>query len=105
MRVSLYLMPVAALLLGSPAAAAPHTRVIVVDKMKFGPAPATVRPGDIIVWDNRDVFRHNATARNGSFAVDLPPGSKGRTVVRRTGAVAYNCTFHPGMTGILKVAK
>lgn len=104
MRASLLL--VLALLPALPAAAAaPRTHVVVIDKMKFGPALATVRPGDIILWDNRDIFRHNATATNGSFAVDLPPRSKGRTVVRGIGAVAYRCTFHPGMTGVLDVTK
>src|SRR5687768_17285731 len=97
------LMPVAALLLtASPAAAAPRNHVVVIDTMKFGPVPAAVRPGDRIIWVNRDIFRHTATARNGSFAVDLPPKKKATMVVRAAGSFAFFCKYHPGMTGVLK---
>ena len=59
----------AVLLLMSPAtAAAPRTHVVVIDKMKFGPVPASLRPGDTIIWVNKDMFRHTATARNGTSA-------------------------------------
>jgi len=60
-----------------PAAAAPRTYTVVVDKMKFGPLPQQVRKGDVIIWDNRDMFRHSATAK-GKFDIDLPPGKKVR---------------------------
>lgn len=99
-------MPVAALLfIAPPASAAPHTHVVIIDKMKFGAVPATVRRGDRITWVNRDIFRHTATARNGSFAVDLPPKKKATMVVRSAGSFAFFCKYHPGMTGVLKVAR
>lgn len=93
------------LLLNSPAiaAAAPRTHVVVIDKMKFGAVPAAVRPGDTILWVNKDMFRHTATARNGSFNVDLPPNSRGKTVIRAKGALPFYCKYHPAMTGTLKV--
>lgn len=96
---------VLALALSSPAplAAAPHTYVIMIDKMKFGPVPTNVRAGDVILWVNRDMFRHTATARNGGFNVDLQPGAQARTVVRRPGSIAFYCKYHPGMTGLLRV--
>ena len=94
----------AVLLLSSPAlAAAPRTHVVVIGQMKFGQAPAGVRPGDTILWINRDIFRHTATARNGSFNVDLPPNARARTVVRAKGAIPFYCKYHPGMTGTLRV--
>src|SRR3546814_9831353 len=67
-------------------AAAPTPRVhsIVIDKMKFGPAQAELRAGDTILWVNKDLFRHTATARDGSFNVDLPAGKSGRTVLKRS---------------------
>ena len=106
MRRSLLLLPLAALLQAMPlAAAAPRTHVVVIDKMKFGAVPATLRAGDTIVWDNRDVFKHTATARDGSFNVDLPPNAKARTVIRSAGAVPFYCIYHPGMTGVLEVAR
>jgi plastocyanin len=95
----------AVLLLMSPAyAAAPRTHVVVIDKMKFGPVPKLVRPGDTIIWVNRDMFRHTATARNGSFNVDLPANSRGKSVIRAKGALPFYCKYHPAMTGTLKVS-
>jgi plastocyanin len=79
--------------------------VVVIDKMKFGPMPANVHAGDTIVWDNRDIFRHSATAKNGSFDVDLPAKSKARMVLKTAGTFAFTCKYHPGMRGTLIVAK
>jgi plastocyanin len=94
----------ASLTAAPPAAAAPQTHVVVMDKMKFGPLPAQVRRGDVILWVNRDMFRHTATASNGSFNVDLLPGAKGKTIVTSPGTVAFVCKYHPGMRGVLRVA-
>jgi plastocyanin len=104
-----FLLPFAALLLsGSPAmaagaGAAPRTHVVVIDKMKFGPVPAGIRAGDTILWVNRDIFRHTATARNGSFSIDLAPKAQGRTIVAKPGQIAFYCKYHPGMTGVLGI--
>jgi len=108
MRGRLAFGPAAALLLlaaPSSAAAAPRTHVVTIEKMKFGALPADLRAGDTIVWHNRDMFKHTATAMDGSFNVDLPAGAKGKTVVRKAGAIAFLCKYHPGMRGVLKVAK
>ena len=94
----------ASLTAAPPAAAAPQTHVVVIDKMKFGPLPAQIRRGDAILWVNRDMFRHTATASNGSFNVDLLPGAKGKTIVTSPGTVAFVCKYHPGMRGVLRVA-
>ena len=102
----LFAAPTAALLLWLPpasAAAAPRTHVVAIDKMKFGPAPQSVKVGDTIVWDNRDMFRHTATAANGAFNIDLAAGKKGKTIVRKAGRTAFLCKYHPGMRGTLEV--
>lgn len=88
-----------------PAAAQARTHTIVMEKMKFGPSPAGVRVGDTVVWVNRDLFRHTATARNGAFDVDLAPGASGWAVMRTAGAVPYTCRFHPGMLGQITVGR
>jgi plastocyanin len=95
----------ASLAASTPAAAAPQTHVVVIDKMKFGALPANVRRGDVIRWVNKDLFRHTATALNRSFHVDLPPGAQGTTVVRNTGTIPFLCKYHPGMRGVLRVAR
>lgn len=93
----------ALLLLGAPAAAAPHSYVITMDKLKFGAFPAVVHPGDRLTWVNRDMFRHTATASDRSFDLDLPPGGRGVSVVKGKGAVTVLCRYHPGMRGVLNV--
>jgi plastocyanin len=94
----------ALLLTSAPAAAAPRSYTIVVDKMKFGALPTTVHAGDIIVWDNRDMFRHSATAK-GAFDIDLPAGKVVKVRMKRDGIFAFICKYHPGMKGVLKVAR
>ena len=93
----------ALLLAASPAAAAPHDYAVIIEKMKFGPVPATLHRGDSIIWINRDFLRHSATAANHSFDVDLPPGAKVRTVLKSSGAIPFVCRYHPGMHGVLQV--
>jgi len=94
----------AALLLPSPsAAAAPHTYAVVIDKMKFGPVPAQLHPGDSIVWVNHDFLRHTATAADHSFDIDLPAGAKVKMVVKAKGRINFVCRYHPGMRGVLLV--
>lgn len=97
--------PVAALLLAASAEAAPRTHLVVMEKMKFVSVPGSVRRGDVILWENRDMFRHTATAKNGAFNVDLAPGAKSKTVVRKAGAIAFVCKYHPGMRGVLNVTQ
>jgi plastocyanin len=92
-------------LIPPPAAAAPQTHVVTMDKMRFGPLPAGVKVGDTILWVNRDMFRHTANAVNGAFNIDLMPGARGRTVVRKAGATSFVCKYHPGMRGVLRIAK
>ena len=90
--------------LAGAAAARPATHRIEMARMRFGPSPAGIKAGDTVLWVNRDVVRHTATARDGSFDVDLAAGASGRSVVSRAGSFAYFCRFHPGMRGVLEVA-
>jgi len=87
--------------LASAAMAADYT--IVLDKMKFGPLPAELHPGDTITWKNDDIFRHSATARDKSFDIDLPSKSEVKMTVAAAGPVEFYCKFHPGMKGTLVV--
>jgi plastocyanin len=85
------------------AAPAPAVRTIIVDRMQFGPAPALLRRGDVLLWVNRDFVRHSATATDRSFDVDLPAHGSAKIVLRRAGTIAFSCKFHPAMKGRLTV--
>lgn len=93
----------AAMLLVSPVIAAPHTYMVIIDKMKFGPMPAGLHKGDAIIWVNRDFLRHTATATDHSFDVDLQPGAKAKTLLKKSGSIPFFCRYHPGMRGVLQI--
>lgn len=76
---------------------------VVIDKMKFGPVPETLHPGDTIVWQNNDILRHSVTARDKSFDLDLPAKGLAKLTVAGAGEVAFYCKYHPGMTGTLVI--
>jgi plastocyanin len=76
---------------------------VVIDKMKFGPVPTELHPGDTITWQNDDIFRHSATARDASFDIDLPSKTSVKIVVGTAGNVEFFCKFHPGMKGTLVI--
>lgn len=103
-RCVLFAAGAGSLLLVAPvAAAAPHTYTVVLQKMKFGPLPAQLHKGDVIIWVNKDFLRHSATASDHSFDVDLKPNTTGKTVLTKTGAIPFVCKYHPGMRGVLQV--
>lgn len=90
-------------LLPSPALAAPHMYTLVIEKMRYGAAPAELHKGDLILWLNRDFLRHTATAADHSFDLDLPPGAMAKTVMVKSGSIVFACRYHPGMRGVLQV--
>ena len=98
-----------AALIGAAASAAaprpaPREQAIAMAGMHFGPAPAGLRAGDTILFVNRDIVPHTATARDHSFDVVVQPHQSGRVTLRHGGAIAFYCRFHPTMQGVLQVA-
>lgn len=80
------------------------THTVLMEANKFVPAALTVRSGDTIVWVNKDLVAHTATSRAAGFDSGLiDVGKSWRYKVRKKGDVAYVCTFHPMMTGTLRV--
>ena len=108
MKVKLLIALAALALAGNlPAAAAQpasHEHVIAIAGMHFEAPPAGLKVGDTIVWVNRDIVPHSATARDRSFDVTLQPRQSVRVTLRRAGNVAFFCRFHPAMQGALTVA-
>jgi plastocyanin len=88
----------------APAAPPAKAEEIVIDQLAFGKAPTDLRVGDTVKWVNHDMFEHSATATDGQFDVDLPPGATGQALLTRPGTITYTCKFHPGMTGRFSVA-
>lgn len=93
------------LLWGASAAwAAAQMHEVVIDGMKFSPATLEVQQGDTVVWTNKDLFPHNATAENGAFrSDDLQPGQSWTYHADRKGVFPYFCSLHPTMKATLTV--
>ncbi|HEV2747028.1 MAG TPA: cupredoxin domain-containing protein [Allosphingosinicella sp.] len=103
---ALLLPPLVPLASASEAGAAqPRIHTVVMANMRFGPIPAGIKAGDVIVWVNRDVVPHTATSREGGFDVDLPARQSRRMTVTRAGTFAFFCRYHPGMRGTLTAGR
>jgi plastocyanin len=84
-------------LLVLPAAAAAETHTITVEGMKFQPQSLTVGRGDTVVWRNKDVVPHTATAAGKFDSRQIAAGASWSWKAARTGRIDYVCTYHPGM--------
>ena len=85
------------------AARKPVTHTVTIDAARYTPAELVVKPGDTIVWVNKDILAHTATSATGGFdSKVIQPGAKWKYVAKKKGEFAYTCSFHP-MNGMLKV--
>ena len=86
------------------AAGKAKTHTVMMEANKFVPSVLTVRSGDTIVWVNKDLVAHTATSKVAGFDSGLiAVGKSWKYKVRQKGDVPYVCTFHPMMTGTLRV--
>ena len=99
----------AAALLGSAGAqttvaGSTSSHTVTIENMQFNPPKLSVHRGDRIVWVNKDLFPHTATAENKSFdSGSIDAGSSWSFVADKAGKFGYSCTFHPTMKGALTV--
>jgi plastocyanin len=83
------------------AGAREHT--VVIEGMQFKPAALTARRGDRVVWRNKDLVPHTATAARVFDSRTIEAGGSWTYTAGKAGTLAYVCTFHPGMKGSLTV--
>jgi plastocyanin len=93
------------LCLVTSAAAGPGKRyTVTIENMQFNPQELTVHRGDRIVWVNRDLFPHTATAVRKAFnSGSIAANASWSYVAVKKGDFAYGCTFHPTMKARLTV--
>ena len=84
----------------SPSTAAAGNRIVIaIQKFKFASPDQEIKPGDTIVWVNKDFVPHTATAQDGSWdSGSIAPNTKWEMVVKEGVSQAYFCAFHPSMT-------
>lgn len=83
----------------------PARHQVEIRDMAFHPAVLELTRGDTVVWINRDIVPHTASAE-GSVGWDtgtLSQGDSGRFVAEASGEVGYVCGFHPSMQGRLVI--
>jgi plastocyanin len=70
----------------------------------FQPASLTVTVGDSVVWVNKDAFPHTATQKGSFDSQEIGAGKSWQFTPTAAGEFPYVCTYHPTMTGMLRVA-
>jgi plastocyanin len=92
---------------GGPDAAAvtppPTTHTITLEAVAFKPEDLTLKPGDTVVWVNKDPFPHTATATGVFDSKDIAAEKSWSFTATKTGEFPYTCTYHPTMKGVLRV--
>src|SRR5215212_5855168 len=82
----------------------PVTHTVSIEGMQFQPAKLTVKPGDSIVWVNKDLFPHTVTAKAGVFdSRQIEPGKSWTYRSVKKGVFTYVCSLHPTMQAQLQV--
>lgn len=80
------------------------THLVVIEQMRFDPPALTVQHGDRVVWVNKDLFPHTASATSKAFdSRSIAPNASWSYVASRPGSYPYRCNFHPTMRGTLTV--
>jgi len=72
--------------------------------MQFTPATLTVSKGERVVWVNKDLFPHTATADDKTFdSKEIAANASWTYVAAKAGEYPYGCTLHPTMKSKLIV--
>jgi plastocyanin len=85
---------------------AQDTRVHQVEiyQFKFVPATLHIKPGDTVVWTNRDIVPHTATASNDSWGSgEVLTGQSRSASFNKDTVLSYYCRFHPTMKATLQI--
>lgn len=85
---------------GTPAPNA-ETHTITMGSSSFSPKVLNARVGDTVIWKNGSSVPHNVEPLTSD---PIMGGGTYTTVLRDQGTLSYRCTFHPGMSGTIKVA-
>ena len=81
-----------------------RTHVVEIRKFKFSPKSLTLRGGDVVVWINKDIVPHSATADDGSWDTGrIDAGGRKTMVVPRDVFRRYHCKYHRSMKARLEL--
>lgn len=87
-----------------PVAALAETHTVTIQFFRFNPQNVEVKQGDEVVFVNKDILEHTATAANNAFdSKGIKAGGSWKWTAGAPGQYAYNCSFHNGMKGVITV--
>jgi plastocyanin len=89
--------------MASAAAGPGKDHTVTIENMQFNPQGLTVHRGDRIVWVNKDLFPHTATAAGVFDSGSIASNGSWTYVAAKSGEYAYGCTFHPTMKAKITV--
>ncbi len=76
----------------------PAEHVVEITMFKFIPESLSVKAGDTIIWVNKDIVPHTATADDLSFDTgELKQNESASITISSDQVVSYFCKFHPTM--------
>ena len=68
----------------------PATHTITITGMQFTPATLTIKPGDTVLWVNKDIVAHTATSAAAAFdSRVIPPDKSWKTTFKTKGENPY----------------
>ena len=80
--------------------------VIEIRGLEFRPHELVVAPGDTVVWINRDLVPHTATADDATWDSEtIDANQEWRIIVREGMRETYLCLHHPTMKGRFRIAQ
>lgn len=78
--------------------------VIEIRSFEFVPARPAVKAGDVVVWKNKDIVPHTATAKDESWdSGEIASGGEWQMIVTADMLADYYCIFHPTMVASLDI--
>lgn len=94
---------------GSAAMSGLGTPVVTInetDQMKFEPAAASAKVGDVVEWTNTGSLVHNVNfdAYSALSSGSMSQGDTWQVKFTQAGTYKYTCTFHSGMDGTITVS-
>lgn len=82
-----------------------HEVAVEISRFKFKPSDVEIHAGDSVIWSNRDIAPHTATAEGGGWDTgSLGKGDQARIAFDEPGEYPYICAFHPHMKGRVVVS-
>lgn len=88
----------------SSVVAAQAAKTVQIKDFLFGPEALVVQVGTTVVWRNRDIVPHTATAQDDKWdTAEILGGAEKSYRFEHPGRYVYRCRYHPAMHGVIEV--